>query len=55
MANNALSNLVADARSFTSAPTVPRELADTVSILGVVWAFVDDRRFMLAVREQSTR
>ncbi|SHM49316.1 hypothetical protein [Cryptosporangium aurantiacum] len=50
MANNALSNYLADLMSFTSAPTVPRELAVTVSslvLLGVVWTIVDDRQFML--------
>jgi hypothetical protein len=50
MANNALSNFVADLLSFTSAPTVRRELAVTVTtlaILGAAWTVVDDRQFML--------
>ncbi|MFG1924079.1 hypothetical protein [Cryptosporangium sp. NPDC048952] len=49
MANNALSNFVADSMSFTSAPTVRRELAVTVStliILGVAWIFVDNQGFL---------
>jgi len=49
MSNSPLSNYVADLMSFTSAPTVPRELAVTVSslaVLGVAWAFVDDRGFL---------
>ena len=49
MANNALSNYFADSMSLTSAPTVRRELAVTVStliILAAGWVVVDNRRFM---------
>ena len=49
MANNALSNYFADSMSLTSAPTIRRELAVTIStlvVLGVAWMFVDNRQFM---------
>ena len=37
MANNALSNFFADSMSLTSAPTIRRELAVTVSTAAVVF------------------
>ena len=52
MSNNAHSNYVADLLSFTSAPTVRRELAvtaSTVAVLGVLWVVSDDRSFLLTV------
>ncbi|GAA0260708.1 hypothetical protein [Cryptosporangium japonicum] len=49
MANNALSNYFADSMSLTSAPTVRRELAVTIStlvLLGAAWLIVDNQRFL---------
>lgn len=49
MANNTLSNFFADSMSLTSAPTVRRELAVTIStlaVVGVAWFFVESTGFM---------
>ncbi|WP_035856830.1 hypothetical protein [Cryptosporangium arvum] len=49
MANNALSNYLADSMSLTSAPTVRRELAVTITtlaLLGGAWLIVDNQRFL---------
>ncbi|GAA3382324.1 hypothetical protein [Cryptosporangium minutisporangium] len=50
MPNHALSNYVADLLSFTSAPTVRRELAvtaSTIALLGVLWVIGSDPSFLL--------
>jgi uncharacterized membrane protein YesL len=49
MANNALSNYFADSMSLTSAPTVRRELAVTITTLalvGLAWFVVDNPGFL---------